>query len=272
MNYHDRESSAPKTSILAASAGIALLFAGTATGGALAFRAIAGLPLIPAVAEAEQGALSEVAAALARIPPPTSEPEPVLPPSASLGTVPFTTQAPLGSWDQPFQDACEETSVLMAMAWVRGKQTIAPADAARAIREMVAFEEFQFGYHRDTDIRDTATMFTGYFEYPNVRVRYDIGIADIKREIAQGNLVIIPASGIALKNPAFKSPPPHHMIVVTGYDDTDAQFIVHDPGTRLGKDYRYAYDVIDQALHDWTGSPETILTGRRGMIVVSRDR
>ena len=267
------DTSAPKTSIIAASVGIALLFSAATTGVVFAFRAIAGLPLIPIfAAEAERGAPSEVAAVLPRTRPPTPQPEPALPLSASVGTVPFTTQAPLGKWGQPFQDACEEASVLMAMAWVEDDKTILPAEAATTIRDIVAFEEFYFGYHRDTDIRDTAAIFTSYFEYPNVKIRYDIGLADIKREIARGNLVIIPVSGFALKNPAFKSPPPHHMIVVTGYDDVRQEFTTHDPGTRLGKDYRYSYDVIDQALHDWTGSPETILTGRRGMIVVSRLR
>lgn len=264
---------APQTNILAVSVGIALLFSAAAMGVVFALRAVAGLPLIPASSvEPEREAFAGAAAALPPTPAPTPKPEPALPPSASVGAVPFTTQAPLGDWGQPFQDACEEASALMVMAWVNGEEGIAPAAAAGAIRDIATFEEFSLGYHRDTDIRDTATIFTNYFEYPNVRVEYDIALTDIKREIARGDIVIIPASGLALLNPGFKSPPPHHMIVVTGYDDAAETFTAHDPGTRIGKNYRYAYATIEDALHDWTGSPETILTGRRGMIVVSRVR
>lgn len=263
----------PETNVVAVSVIIALLFSAAAAGAVFAFRAVAGLPLIPASSvEAEREALAGAAAALSPTLPPIPDPEPALPLSASISGVPFTTQAPLGDWGQPFQDACEEASALMAMAWVNGEEEILPSATAQTIRDIVAFEEYYLGYHRDTDIRDTATIFTGYFEYPKIRIQYDIELADIKLEIARGNLAIIPASGLALQNPNFKSPPPHHMIVVTGYDDGTQEFTAHDPGTRLGRDYRYSYATIEDALHDWTGSAETTLTGRSGMIVVSRDR
>ena len=36
--------------------------------------------------------------------------------------VPFTVQAPYGEWSNPvFQDACEEASLIMAAAWVKGE-------------------------------------------------------------------------------------------------------------------------------------------------------
>ena len=44
------------------------------------------------------------------------KPEP-LPPSVSI-SVPFAAQAPRGEWRAPWDEACEEASVLMVMAWL----------------------------------------------------------------------------------------------------------------------------------------------------------
>lgn len=181
---------------------------------------------------------------------------------------PFSSQSPLGDWSQPYQDACEETSVLMAMAWIRGEESIAPEKAQKEILGQVAFENFNFGYHGDTAIRETAKIFANYYNYKNVRAVYGIAIDDIRRELAAGNLVIVPAAGTILNNPHYASPPPYHMAVITGYDDIAEEFIVNDPGTKHGAGWRYSYETISSAVHDWTGSKSTVLDGRKGMIVV----
>lgn len=183
--------------------------------------------------------------------------------------VPFSPQAPLGNWFPPFQDACEETSVLMSIAWVRGKAAILPADAEREILEQIAYENYYFGYHRDTALRETLKLLTRHYGYPHARLRYDITLDDIKRELAQGNVVIVPASGTVLNNPSYVNPPLYHMLVVRGYDDIAQEFIVNDPGTKFGAGYRYPYATLWTAIHDWTGSPASVRTGRKGMIVVS---
>ncbi|RJQ37300.1 hypothetical protein C4552_01200 [Candidatus Parcubacteria bacterium] len=203
-------------------------------------------------------------------PPPASLSRSQLP-SAVSHTVPFTAQAPLGNWVQPYQDACEETSVIMAIAWASGIETLAPQSVSDEIDRIVAFENYEFGYNRDTAIRETAKILTRFYGYPHVSMRYDIGVTDIKRELASGRIVIAAASGLVLRHPGYAKPPPYHMIVITGYDDARQEFIAHDPGTRFGGNSRYAYDVLDEALHDWTGDYDTVLTeGRRAIIVVSR--
>src|SRR6266567_9414371 len=41
--------------------------------------------------------------------------------------VPFIVQAPFGNWSDPvFQNACEESSIVMAMGWLKGIKTITP--------------------------------------------------------------------------------------------------------------------------------------------------
>src|SRR3989338_6436262 len=55
---------------------------------------------------------------------PTPETKPVVSPIVSTKEVnldiPFTSQAPHLNWEQPYQDFCEEASVLMAVQYVRG--------------------------------------------------------------------------------------------------------------------------------------------------------
>lgn len=195
------------------------------------------------------------------------------PPSHVFLNVPFTPQAPFGNWSDPYTEACEEASVVMAMAWVRGDEpaggVIAPDQARAEILELIGFETYHFGYQNDTALRETAKLITRRHRHP-AAVFYDITPDTIRSALAAGNIVIVPVAGALLENPYFASPPPYHMLVIHGYDDLTQEFIVNDPGTRLGANYRYPYATLWNAIHDWTGSDATVTQGRRGMIVVAK--
>ena len=173
-----------------------------------------------------------------------------------------------GVWTVPWNEACEEVSVFMAMQWATHADPITAKTASTEILKIVAFENAAFGYHNDTTLRETAKLFTRFYHYDNIELSYDISIDDIRRELASGNVVLLPAAGSLLKNPYFSSPPPYHMVVAVGYDDVSREFIVQEPGTRRGENYRYSYDTLSNAIHDWTGNNATMTTGRKGMIVV----
>ncbi len=189
-------------------------------------------------------------------------------PAAVRLDMPFTPQAPYGDWSDPYGEACEEASVIMAMAWVRGN-TLNAAEADAEILRLVEFENYYFGYSNDTALRETVKLITNYYHYPRVNIFSDPAIDDIRRALAAGNIVILPVAGALLLNPDYLSPPPYHMLVVKGYDDETREFIVNDPGTRHGEGYRYPYDTLLNAVHDWTGSDDTMLDGRKGMITVA---
>ncbi|MFY9461893.1 MAG: C39 family peptidase [Candidatus Sungiibacteriota bacterium] len=192
-----------------------------------------------------------------------------LPDSVDIA-VPFSSQAPLGYWNQPWQDACEEASVMMAVAWARGF-TLTPDLAAAEILNEVDFENRVFGYHNDTDVDDTLRLFTEFYRYGNVALKKEgVSAENIKRELASGNIVIVPLAGeiLARENPYFTSPPHYHMVVIRGYDDKAQKFIVNEPGTKQGEAFRYSYATLIEAVHDWTGSASTILSGEKAMIVV----
>lgn len=260
------EIGAAEVIILAAGfAGAALILWQTRTGTPLAFAALK----TPSTKSDTASLPNDASRTLNNEPQTNASPDTRTLPERVLIAVPFASQAPFESWRDPYQDACEEASVLMAIAWARGDTSITPARANREILDEIAFEDFYFGYHNDTAVRETAKILTLHYDYRNVAVRYDISLDDIKHELAAGNIVIVPTAGALLKNPYYTNLPPYHMVVVRGYDDGTQEFTTNDPGTRHGDGYRYSYQTLWDALHDWTGSDTTILEGRKAMIVVS---
>lgn len=187
--------------------------------------------------------------------------------------VPFLSQAPFGDWQDPRQqDGCEEASVIMAMAWARGR-TFNREDGLEKIFVLAAFQEENYGTYHDTSVADTIErLFFGYYDYPGASIREDITIADIKDELRRGRLIIVPADGQALGNPHFTAPgPERHMLVIKGYAPDKREFITNDPGTRNGESYRYAEAVLYNAVRDYpTGDHEPITAARKNMIVVEK--
>lgn len=180
--------------------------------------------------------------------------------------VPFTSQAPYGNWDQPYQDACEETSLIMWHA-AREKITLDPATADAKIHELVDLQNITGSFH-DTTAEETAQLAHDAYGYEIPQVAYDMSIEEMKRALSENNLLITPAAGQLLGNPNFTPPgPEYHMLVVIGYDDTTQEFITNDPGTRNGQDFRYAYETLHSAIHDWTGDKATIQKGRNAVII-----
>ncbi len=210
--------------------------------------------------------------------PEMGNPERAVPPSAAEEkTIPFIAQAPGGKWDNPiFRDGCEEASMLMAMGWIRDTKSITATDAASDISVLSAFEEKRFGHHEDVSLPEMISVFHEYFGYDIVTLEKNIGLTDLKKELADGNIILVPTYGKALGNPHFTAPGPvTHMIVMTGYDSSTGEFIVNDPGTRHGERYRYAERVLFDALWTYpsekTHPPEPAAAEREKSVIVVRD-
>lgn len=171
--------------------------------------------------------------------------------------VPFIAQAPFGNWDDPRQqEGCEETSLLMAMHWALDKN-LSRFTGLRSILELSDWELETYGEYRDTSAQDTFDWIVrDYFKYENASIAFDIDTEDILDALYAGYVVTAPVDGQALQNPYFSAPgPPHHFIVITGYDPKTDQFITNDPGTKRGEGYRYTRAILDGALRDYpTGS------------------
>jgi len=186
--------------------------------------------------------------------------------------VPFLCQAPYGDWSQPWQDACEEAAIIMARCYVKG-DPLDRESGNREILKMVDFQVEKYGGHYDLTAEQSAQLIRDYYKFNDVEVRYDIGIEDLKNELALGNLVVAPMAGRLLKNPYYTPPGPvYHYMLFKGYDDQTGEFITNDAGTRRGRNYHYKYQVVYQAIHDWTGRKSTIAQGRKAMIVVKSSK
>ena len=206
-------------------------------------------------------------------PPPSSGVNPGLPtitiPAAyTIKDVPFTPQAPFANWDELHNEACEEASVLIARRYFDGERggLIDPVDADREIYEIVDWEKANLGKYLDTNAEEVLRILTEKYGR-KARLSTTVTVNSVKKEIAAGHLIIVPAAGQMLPNPYFRSPgPPYHMLVIVGYDDNE--FVTNDVGTRRGEGFRYKHDDLLNAVHDWTGDKSTITSGRKVMIVV----
>jgi uncharacterized protein YvpB len=180
--------------------------------------------------------------------------------------VPFTPQAPFANWDPPFDEACEEASLLMVHYYLT-EQPLTREIAEQEIRNMVAWET-EHVIPIDATIDQVAQIAEEYYGYETrILEGNEVTFHSMVKLLAEGHPIIIPAAGQLLGNPNFRGQgPPYHMLVLTGYDGT--HFITNDPGTRRGESYRYDHDIILQSIHDWTGAKETILKGARKILVL----
>ncbi|MBI4117466.1 MAG: C39 family peptidase [Parcubacteria group bacterium] len=183
--------------------------------------------------------------------------------------IPFAPQAPFGNWDLPYQEACEEASTIMVARYL-GKLPMSNEIMEEEIQRLVAWQKQRFGFYEDTDAKNTQIILKEYFHLSSSIVT-DVTIESMKIALNDGNLIIVPASGRGLKNPYFSGNDPfYHMLIIRGYDRDE--FITNDPGTKRGKGYHYGYQTLLDAIHDWTGSKETIEEGKKAMIVIPMDQ
>lgn len=194
--------------------------------------------------------------------------------SATANQVPFLSQAPLAQWiDSRQQDGCEEAAAIMAMSWVNSETKIDKTSGRNLIVKISDFEKKKYGEFRDVYVGDVVSwIFNDWFKYDKVSVLKKVTIAQIKKELEKGNLVLAPTNGQLLKNPNFKAPgPERHMVLIKSYDAKKKQFITNDPGTRNGENYRYNEDLLFKAIRAYpTGYHKKITGVEKSVIIVSK--
>ncbi|HRZ95300.1 MAG TPA: C39 family peptidase [Candidatus Moranbacteria bacterium] len=180
--------------------------------------------------------------------------------------VPFTSQAPFSKWDEYHEEACEEASLIMVKYYL-DKKILNKDIAEKEIQDMIKFEIKKYGDYKDTDAEETARLAEDYYGIKNLKVVYDFKPDDIKKYLAKGKPIVVPAAGRKLGNPNFTPPGPlYHNLVLVGYDGNI--IIANDPGTRKGEGYKYDMNILYGAIHDFPGKPENIEKGRKAMIVL----
>ena len=182
--------------------------------------------------------------------------------------MPFASQAPTGNWDPPYDEACEEASLILVHHYLEGT-SLDTNIMDKDINAMVSYEK-SIGLPIDIDMHELARVAREMFGYETTVIEgNDVTIERIERELARGIPVILPLAGQDIGNPYYSGDgPPYHVLVVVGYDDH--RFITHDVGTKRGAYYTYNKDILMAAIHDWNGSIETIRIGPRRMLVVTK--
>ena len=180
--------------------------------------------------------------------------------------VPFTSQAPEKNWDQPWQDACEEAAVLMLDAYYKG-YGLSPLFARDEILKMVSWEEEQ-GWGLSIEIEKMKELAQEVTKLQSYKVIENPTVEQIKQSVAAGHPVIVMAYGKALPNPYFRNGgPEYHALVIRGY--TETEFITNDPGTWRGENFRYTFDDLMNAMHDWNNGD--VPNGKRVALVLVDD-
>lgn len=180
--------------------------------------------------------------------------------------LPFYAQAPDGDWNEPWKETCEEASIALAYYGLMD-QPLSKEQFKSDILKMVEWQNEHFGDYKDTDMEQTERLLHEFYQFTNTRIIDNPRLEDLKRELAQGNFIIVPLAGRQLRNPFYSGEgPDYHVFVIRGYDET--HFITNDVGTRRGENFIYPYDVLMDAIHDF--HPEDITKGEKRVLIMKR--
>ncbi len=205
----------------------------------------------------------------------TTVPQPtkILPdglPNKYLIKTAFVEQAPEKNWDQPWQDACEEASLLTVDFYYQNKSS-SPEIVRDNILNMIKFEETQ-NFTKDMNIAQMAIVGQKYLNY-QTEIIDNPNIEQVKKYLDQNIPIVVTANGKTLyqENKHFNSGGPYyHSLVILGYDNDKKQFIVHDVGTKFGAYFHYSYSLLLESIHDFpkSGKKEDINNGQKRVLIL----
>lgn len=177
--------------------------------------------------------------------------------------VPFIVQAPFANWDARHEESCEEASLIMVKYFKDGTRVKNLNAGDQDLNKLLDWEDAN-SYKVDVTLKELSQIAKDYYGMKTGRIIKNPSVNDLKKEITQGRPIIVPAAGKILPNPSFRNGgPKYHMLVIKGYDEKE--FITNDPGTRNGDGFRYTYDGLMNAIHDW--NQQDIMLGQRAVLV-----
>jgi len=191
-------------------------------------------------------------------------------PNKHLIKTAFIPQSPEKNWDQPWQDACEEASLLTLKHYYEKTDPSIPTLVSE-YQQIFSFERDN-NFNHDINLDNMSTI-SAKFLGLTPKILENPTLSDLKTEISQNRPVIMTANGKTLfkENKNFRSGGPwYHSLVILGYDDNLGKFIVHDVGTQYGAYFKYSYDLLLQSIHDFPVSDkkEDIDSGAKRVLVL----
>jgi uncharacterized protein YvpB len=186
-------------------------------------------------------------------------------PSSSVLSVPYVSQVPDGAWVAPWDEACEEASIVMVENYYSKREDKTAEQQKAHLQPMIDWENKEFKTYEDTDAEQTLALIR-YEAAFNAKVVRSPSLDSIKAELAANRPVIALVSMYELYGEQNMGDS-YHVLVLTGYDDDKKEFIVNDPA----RDRKtYSYDAVMSALHDYNsksheadGTPTVLFTQKR---------
>jgi len=163
--------------------------------------------------------------------------------------VPYTSQAPERNWEQPWQDACEESSLLMLDAYYKG-YALNPELAKKEMQAIIDVET-EKGWVGSIPAEHVAQIYTEYFGSDfTPRLVEDPTVEQLKEFVRSGKPVLVLAHGKTLPNKWYSNGgPEYHAFIIRGY--TETEFITNDPGVNRGTNFAFSYESVMDSIHDW---------------------
>ena len=195
-------------------------------------------------------------------------------------SVPYVSEVPDGQWIAPWKNACEEAAIIAVEQFYLGSTSLSKLRSKELMRPLFSWQDREFGSNKDTDAERTARIINEYSSF-NASVERSPTLDQIKAELRAGHPAISLHYGFGLKNPRLRfraQGSSFHMLVLSGFDDANQEFIVEDSGDYRGLDARYSYATILSTLHDFdqgeerANGPPTVLFTRPKELVKTPDR
>ncbi len=168
--------------------------------------------------------------------------------------VPYTSEVPLGSWVKPWNNACEEASMVMAESYYFGNESMTKDVAVKYMLPLFDIENKIYGGNADTDAARTARLLNDYLSV-STTIKTNPTLNDIKSQLRLGRPVISFHYARDIKNPYYHwrvGGSYYHVLLIIGFDDNTNEFIINDSGDdKTGAAHRYPYDLIMRTLHDF---------------------
>ncbi len=177
----------------------------------------------------------------------------------------FYSQAPYADWSMPYQEACEEASLILAYNYVQDIE-MSKEEFHEELLRLIEWETEYFGSYEHTTVEETAKMLEQFYGFTSWKIIENPSVEDLQAELSAGNPIVAPFAGRMLGNPNFTGEGPYyHMLVIKGFDNT--YFITNDVGTRLGENYQYTHEILMDALHDWHDTDISTLGEKKVLVL-----
>ena len=186
---------------------------------------------------------------------------------------PYTSEVPTGSWATPWNNACEEATIVMVNDYYFGYENMTKKIAIDNMSPLFKIENKIFGSNANTDATQTAKLINDYTDSVAL-IKDNPTLEEIKDELRQQRPVISFHYAKNIPNPNYHwraGGSYYHVMTLVGFDENTKEFFVHDSGDPVtGAYHRYAYSVIMNSLHDYNhktrradGTPRVLYTNSK---------